>query len=146
VAASPDPDKQPSYVFVVKNRTKEPILVLSIGDGAKAELHIASFATPLRIESPKGWTGTHVFLEGSEFMHWVWSADKSVGAIGPGALASGFKVVLPPFPPSAENNVYSDGTRVGPIKITALPFRVHFSNGSCAWGHIVRRTPENIKK
>ena len=136
VMALQDPDNQPSYAFVIKNRAKQPIVVFSIGDGAKPELHVAPFAVPSRIVAPMHWRGTHVFLEGSEFMHWVWSADSADGAIAPGEFVSGFNVVLPPFPQGAERTLYSDGTKVQPIKMDELPFRVYFSNGTCAWGHI----------
>lgn len=146
VMALQDPDNLLSYVIVVKNRAKQPIVAFSIGDGAKPELRVAPFAVPSLIAGPAGWAGTHVFLEGSEFMHWVWSADKLEAGIAPGEFASGFKVVLQPFPQGAEKTFYPDGSAVRPIKVNELPFRAHFSNGTCAWGHIDLLSPENPKK
>jgi hypothetical protein len=131
-----DPDNQSSYILVVKNRAKEPIVAFSVGDGAKPELHVIPFAVPSQIVGPAGWEGKYVFLEGSEFMHWVWSADNPGVAIDPGELSTGFKVVLPPFPQGAEKNVYSDGTHVRPVRLNELPFRAFFANGVCVWGHI----------
>jgi len=54
VMAVQDPDHEPSYAIVVKNRAKQSIVVFSIGDGAGPELHVAPFAVPTRIAGPAG--------------------------------------------------------------------------------------------
>jgi hypothetical protein len=137
VMALQDPDNQPAYVLAVKNNSKQSILALTIGNGEKPELRVIPYAVPVQIAGPAGWKASHVFQEESMFMHWVWSTDKPELSIAPGELASGFKLVLPPFPPKAASTKYSDGTPVRPVKVTELPFRVYLSDGKCEWGRIV---------
>lgn len=136
VMALQDPDNEPAYLLVVKNGTKQSILGVTVGMGSKSELRIADFAVPVRMVAPDGWKATHSFHEDSEFMHWVWGTEMPDHALAPGELASGFKVVLPPFPTNRARNVYPDGTPVRPIKVTDLPFQVSFTDGKCVWGQI----------
>jgi hypothetical protein len=131
-----DPDNEQAYLIIVKNRSRHPIVALTVGDGSKPQLHTVGFAVPLQILGPSGWTATHVFKEESMFMHWVWTVKKTEAVIAPGEMASGFKVTLPPFPSSARGKEYPDGAPIQPIKVSDLPFRVQFENGACVWGHI----------
>ena len=136
VMALQDPDNEQANLIVVKNRSRYPIVALTVGDGSKPQLRIADFAVPVRILGPAGWTGTHVFKEESMFMHWAWTVKKPEDAIAPEEMASEFKVILPQFPSSSQGKLYMDGTQIQPIKVSNLPFRVQFANGTCAWGEV----------
>ena len=131
-----DPDNQQAYVFVLKNETKQRILAVIVGMGIKSELHIAPWAEPSQIVAPAGWKANFTYHEDSLFMHWVWVTEAPDLMIAPGELASGFKIVLPPFPPKAETNRYPDGAPVRPIKVMELPFQAAFTDGKCVWGRI----------
>lgn len=136
VMALQDPDNERVNLIVIKNRSRNPVVAFFVGDGSKPQLHAADFAVPLQILAPSGWKATHVFKEESLFMHWEWVAKTPQAALAPDEMASGFKVILPPFPPSVRQNLYPDGSPVNPVKVNELPFRVQFANGTCAWGLI----------
>jgi hypothetical protein len=131
-----DPDNQQAYLFVIKNNSNTSVLAFTVGDGSEPQLHIADFVVPSQITGPAGWTATHTFKEESMFMHWAWTTESPEALIAPGELSSGFKITLPPFPTSAQNKLYADGTPMQPIKISQLPFQVQFASGECAWGQI----------
>lgn len=131
-----DPTNERGHLIQIKNNSKDAILAFSVGDGVKPELYAIDFAVPLQIVGPPGWTATHVFKEESIFMHWVWTTRNPENMIAANKSASNFKVVLPPFPASAQNNRYPDGTPVRPVVVSELPFRVQFASGRCVWGRI----------
>lgn len=131
-----DPGNQQAHLFVIKNNSNDPVLAFTVGDGSKPQLYIADFAVPSQIIGPTGWRATYVFKEESMFMHWAWTAESPDAMIATDELVSGFKITLPPFPVSAQEKLYADGTPIQPIKISKLPFRVQFASGGCAWGQI----------
>ena len=136
VTVKPDPANERGSIIRIKNNSKDAIVAFSVGEGATPELYASEFGVPLKIAGPSGWTATHVFNEESSFMRWVWTARSPDHVIAANESNSNFKIALPQFPPSAQKNVYPDGTPVRPIVISELPFRIQFSNGRCVWGRI----------
>ena len=131
-----DTKNSQAHLLVVTNSTAHSIGSLFVGSGMDDQLPIADFTIPLRISGPSGWKAFHAFMEDSRYMKWVWSTSGMADMIEPNAMVGGFHVELPTFPAGREGNIYSDGSKVRPVVVSQLPFRVILDDGTCLWGQV----------
>jgi hypothetical protein len=121
---------------VVSNRTKDHIMGVTLGTGARPELQTRPDAIPTKLMGPPGWEAQHVFDEESPFMRWLWMATGKESMVPPGGVRSGFDVVLPVPKPSREQLYYPDGTPVKPLQLQGMPFRVLLASGRRLCGRV----------
>jgi hypothetical protein len=136
ISAVLDRDAKQNVALVVSNRASDSIQSVTLGRGARPELHVGPEAIPAKMSGPPGWEARHVFDEESEFMRWVWTATDKQSMVPPGEMRSGFDVVLPPPKPSRTQTYYPDGTPAKPLELNGMPFRVRLAGGRCLWGRV----------
>ena len=126
----------PTYVYLVKNHHKSPIMVFALGDRDHEEMQIIPDNIPKTITSPKGWKGRTVFKEESMYMHILWVRQDPTSVIAPGKSLGGFKVEMPQPSEKSVPLFHADGTPVELLDMKKAPFRVYLEDGTCVWGRV----------
>jgi hypothetical protein len=60
VMALEDPFNGDAHMLIVKNDTRDPVYMLTVGHGQKSELHSSDFVVPRQILAPPGYGGTNI--------------------------------------------------------------------------------------
>jgi hypothetical protein len=114
----------PSYAFLVTNLAQVPITGIVVGRHDRT-LPITSVAPniPVRMDSPPGWEGRHVFVEETPYMVYLWENKDPSKRIMPQQSAAGFRISLPE-------------AKKDPAQVTfaRIPFKASLADGSCRWG------------
>jgi hypothetical protein len=119
----------------VRNDHTSPIVSLILGEGAEPEMRTAPGQLPKIAGTPLGWKSLVVYGHESNFMYLLWEVDLREAAIPAGGSLGMFGVVLPESTAKLPQ-LYPDGTKVTPLSVDGMSYRVRFLDNNCAIGKV----------
>jgi hypothetical protein len=111
----------PIYAFLVTNLARAAITGIVIGK--QDRVRGVAPNVPVRMDSPPGWRGLHIFGEESPYMYYLWESQDKSTRIMPQQSATGFRITLPDAKKDPEQ-----------VSFGRLPFQVNLADGSCRSG------------